>query len=1369
MHRINVGQSSSQAFRVSDGMFGANILFSHDSLQGTFGRSAETLNVGGLRYPGGSVTEWYFDVHNPNNLQVTDRTTGLPRELIPLSAFIDFANSQQLPVTIVIPTGRLLPNGPLGTRDVILSELKATEQYVRELLLGRYGEARIDTIEIGNEYWHSGEMTAIEYGRVASRLALMIEEVFAEVALASPIIQQHGRPKIAVQIGQAGEYDSTAGHLQNQQIIAEFSEREAEAVDAVIAHYYSDEQISNVYWEDWHFKRLQEWNNATAFGELDYIVTEWNAKSDQSPETGLRQAAKILAMFARMVENGVDEAHIWPVQQNTSNDLAGPEGEGQLTAAGFAFQLLARNLEDAALVLNSVVGGRSVQIYESDGRRFVFVASLLDEPMEFTLEGISMSTPGERISYSVIASRGSPRNPTSEIALVSGEIDLRISEPEFRLLPFEVVMFEMPTSDRRTDPHGLKRGGDGADSLSGGGGNDTLLGALGNDTLLGRAGSDRVEGGIGADVLDGGWGNDVYVVVEPDDKVIEHLGGGIDTIVSASSMTLPRNVENLLLTSSTPSIGVGNEVSNRLQGNRAENTLFGFVGADSIFGGAGSDAIFGGEGSDRLRGGWGPDKLVGGLGADTLFGGAGSDTLIGGRGNDVYIVYDRRTIVVDGRDHGYDWVDASISYKLTSNVEQLVLTGYNPVNGGGNSRANVITGNPADNSIWGQGGNDRIYGRGGDDLLFGGVGADRMEGGWGADTLYSLRGSDTLIGGPGPDVFVFSSRFQRERAEIVDFNPDQDRIEVRSHGDLAAATMMSRGLSKSLMGTEGPKWDPERYKALEAEADGSSLFDLTLSTISHLPPLLDVHVEPLMTFYGGQGNDTYFSESADVDVVDTGGMDSLISASAEFDLQNPRFHDIEAVVLQGDADLSITGNLGVNRLVGNSGDNVIDGKQAPDSMEGGLGDDIFIGSSSDRITDIGGYDRAFITGSFRLLTGIEEATLLGDTGARLIGNGLDNRLIANSGNNRLDGGLGADSMFGGHGDDVYVLDNSEDSVLDISGNDSEERWISGSMGSGIESCVLMADLDLHVYGNALDNRIYGNDGNNRLDGGGGADILLGGRGDDVYVLDDSETKVRDEDGLDTILLSIADVLPSGIEVGVLQGSADLRASGNQLDNLLIGNPGDNSVRGGDGSDTLRGGGGADSLFGGQGKDILRGGSGADVLDGCSGGDILDGGLGNDTYILEAEENTIVDRGGNDIVYFRAGGALPPSIEAGVLLGRESHSIAGNSLDNRLVGNGENNVLNGNRGNDWIGGGEGSDTFVFSSGSGRDTIGDFDPAGSDHDFIDLRNLNEIVDFFDLVRNHMRQVGADVVIEGREGDSLTLLSTNRWTLSDEMFLF
>lgn len=231
---------------------------------------------------------------------------------------------------------------------------------------------------------------------------------------------------------------------------------------------------------------------------------------------------------------------------------------------------------------------------------------------------------------------------------------------------------------------------------------------------------------------------------------------------------------------------------------------------------------------------------------------------------------------------------------------------------------------------------------------------------------------------------------------------------------------------------------------------------------------------------------------------------------------------------------------------------------------------------------------------------------------------------------------------------------------------------------------------------------------------------------------------------------------------------DMAINGYGDDDRIFGGYGNDALKGSDGNDKLVGGSGDDSLFGDSGYDKLVGGYGNDLLDGGSESDYLEGGSGNDKYIFgrgygvdtiydEDISNDNIDKiilkkdiSPTDLTFDRKGKNLEISIvgtndkliikdyfiersnieeiiffdgtiwntefiKSNLKIATEENdyiylSDSGetiNSLggDDTIFGGKGDDIIEGGMGIDYLQGGAGNDTYIFSRGSGSDTIYD----------------------------------------------------------------
>jgi predicted extracellular nuclease/2',3'-cyclic-nucleotide 2'-phosphodiesterase (5'-nucleotidase family) len=334
----------------------------------------------------------------------------------------------------------------------------------------------------------------------------------------------------------------------------------------------------------------------------------------------------------------------------------------------------------------------------------------------------------------------------------------------------------------------------GDDVLTGSVGNDTIDGLAGNDFLFGNALDDVLTGGAGIDFMAGGAGNDAYFVDNPSDQVVENPGEGTDTVNSTDHFRLSASLENLVLQGGANLQGYGNALANTLTGN------------------------------------------------------AGINLLSGGGGDDTYFVDNTSDAVLENANEGNDTVHATDHFRLSANVENLMLEGSANLQGYGNELANTLTSNTgvdllvggagddtyvinnaadyvlenvnegtdtvlssvhfglaadvenltltgsADLQGYGNGGVNVVIGNNGNNLLNGGAGADTMQGGAGNDVYFVDDVGDTIVENPSEGIDAVFSTVSHSLAGNV------ETLVLQGSGNLSAT---GNGSSNTLYGNSG--------------------------------------------------------------------------------------------------------------------------------------------------------------------------------------------------------------------------------------------------------------------------------------------------------------------------------------------------------------------------------------------------------------------------------------------------------------------------------------------------------------------------------------------------------------------------------------
>lgn len=850
----------------------------------------------------------------------------------------------------------------------------------------------------------------------------------------------------------------------------------------------------------------------------------------------------------------------------------------------------------------------------------------------------------------------------------------------------------------------------------------TLIGTDAADDLNGGPGNDLLDGRVGADTMRGNAGNDRYVVDQTGDVVIELANEGRDSVSSSVTYTLANNVEVLTLTGEAGINATGNTLDNELIGNAGNNRLDGRSGTDVMRGGLGNDTYvidnagdfveeladggsdvvlssidytltahvenlslsgnaisgMGNSAANRLTGN-ARDNLLQGLGGDdVLNGGAGADTLMGGSGDDLYVIDNLGDQVVELSGEGVDSVQSSVSHTLADHIEHLTLTGSAASQGSGNALDNRLTGNAANNILNGHTGNDTLDGKAGADQMAGGLGDDLYIVDQAGDALTELadEGSDTVNSAVSWTLGENFEHLTLTGAALID-----------ATGNSLNNQLTGNNAVNTLSGLDGDDW-----------LDGKGGADV---------------------MNGGAGNDTYVAGSGDVLVeAADGGIDTVRTAGTW-----TLGEQLEHLVLTGSANIRGTGNTLANTLIGNAGNNQLDGRLGADVMAGGAGNDTYIvDDAGDELIELAeqGVDTVRTTVSRTLEAHIENLVLSGTAAISGTGNALANVLSGNAaantlsggdGNDIINGGAGADTLIGGTGNDLYTVDNAGDAVIEAAGggNDTVQTALNHTLAAHVENLVLTGGGNRSASGNGLDNIISGNRGANVINGLAGNDTLAGGLGNDTYRFDAGFGRdvIAEDDAtpgnLDRIVFG-AGITADQISLGRLNDDLVLETSDRQnsiqiadwfaaarhqieriefaggsfwdvaaiesramqsvdMPGLMRGDNDASELLGQIGNTLIEGQGGADILTDGEGNNLFSGGAGNDVVTGGDGNDLFVGGAGNDVINTGGGSNIVAFNAGSgsDTVFSDADAQNTLSLGGGLRYGDLSLSRSGNDL------------------------------------------------------------------------------------------------------------
>ncbi|NMY12672.1 S8 family serine peptidase [Pseudomonas veronii] len=768
-----------------------------------------------------------------------------------------------------------------------------------------------------------------------------------------------------------------------------------------------------------------------------------------------------------------------------------------------------------------------------------------------------------------------------------------------------------------------------------------------------------------ANTLTGTAGDDIHHVDHRDDKVVEGIGAGLDTVYvwSLPYYQLAENVENARIMGSTGTLLWGNALTNILYAGDGNDTISGsmspyagLASPDTVsyqyakaaiqvnwhLMGTGPE-VTGGSGNDELQYidniiGSGFNDTINGNELDNILDGAsGADWMGGGNGNDVYVVDNPGDIVFELANAGIDTVNSYlVGYTLTDNVENARILQMGNTWLTGNALANVIYASQDSNVMDGAGGHDTVsY-----EAMISAVvvsldlSSAQQTGGSGSDTLISI---ENLIGTRFDDVLIG--------------NAGNNRL----NGGLGADTLR-----------------------------------------------------------GGRGDDSYVVENSHDVVIELadGGVDTVLLSVDQYTLGQ----NVENVQILATGNTSLTGNSLDNRIEAAAGDNVIDGGVGTDMVSyahatGAIVLDLALttvqatgGSGNDTLLNIESLEGSQF--SDRLRGNNQVNTLFGGSGNDL--------LQGFEGDDVLSGGSWGDDLEGGLGNDVYLFGRGDDSDRIVEndatpGNTDIARFGASIVASQLWFSRVQDDLKIAIVG--TDDYLVI------------SDWYLGSQYR-VEKFQIASGAILLADQVEALVQAMAKLIPPEIGQNLMSSSL-MAVLKPVLDASWQSGPPSPSAN--DGNDTLVGGSEDDSLSGGAGNDTLIGNAGKDTLVGGSGRNTLIGGPGDDTYEVSSVEDKVVEmpNEGNDLVRSYVSFTLPENVERITLMGDSAIDAGGNDGANTLLGNtaantlsagGGNDVLNGLLGNDILIGGTGDDRYAFVSNFGVDHIVENDSAAGNADSI-----------------------------------------------------
>lgn len=809
------------------------------------------------------------------------------------------------------------------------------------------------------------------------------------------------------------------------------------------------------------------------------------------------------------------------------------------------------------------------------------------------------------------------------------------------------------------------------------------------DTLYGTEANDQLAGSAADITLIGGAGDDSYIVYDHTNTVIEEAGGGIDTITTYGfhgySLDSAPNVENLTLLGDYGTSGRGNDLANIITGNDKNNLIDGGAGNDVLIGGGGQDTFI-------VRQGHGSDTIM--------------DFQTGARGD---------TLALDG----FSFTNfAAVKAAMTQSGANTVLNlGDGATLTFQNKTVNAFT---ADNFSLGvdTGSMTQTFHEDFDtfDRFSDGEGVWRTRFEWWGD------GAFTLPQNGEQQIYVdqdFKGLTGAEEDQPLGYNPfsvEDGKLVITANAinDESEATK-DYDFTSGIITTHSSFWQTYGYFEMTAELpEGTGAWPAfwMLPVDNSWPPEIDI-----LEAFGDQPNQVHSAVINPAGTTDQWAQVDTSGGSHKFGAMWTPYEitfyvdGVEIMSTPTTSELHDPMYLIANMAIGGPW-----AGNADPSL-----------SAEFKIDEIVAYQLPEYTlDNYTLKTAGSATRFFNGT------NGNDT-ITGTDGNDGINGGNGVDRLTGGFGDDTYTVNNSNTVVIEKAGGgiDLIRSSVNYTLPDHVENLTLFGTASRSATGNDTPNIIIGNSGNNVITGGGGNDILTGGGGADTFVFergDGSDIITDFQNGTDMVRLDDYGFSTfEEVQAAMTQVGDDTHLALSSFETLVF-------------RDVLVTEFGEDDFLlprippesqawiraniGTEAADTMLGSASNERFEGKGNSDIYKGGMGDDTYLVDNDQQQVIELKGQgiDTVESFISYTLPDHVENLKLLNWGTTGT-GNDLANRLIGSAGDDVLNGKGGNDYLFGGAGNDTFVFEMGNGTDTVADFTSNGEEKDLLRFEGYGE----------------------------------------------